>query len=121
MGDLVMFLLCSVLSNASILYDAANKLYKAMWRQDLGSRLQDVDQCEGLKYLPATVVQVDDLQLRQLGCNAKAILVSEEYRFTSDALEGRQKAQNNSGGIVVMRHPGIGTNLLQKDNFAHDS
>jgi hypothetical protein len=119
MGDLVMFLLCSVLSNASILYDAANKLYKAMWRQDLGSRLQDVDQCEGLKYLPATVV--DDLQLRQLGCNAKAILVREEYRFTLDALEGRQKAQNNSGGIVVMGHPGIGTNLLQKDNFAHDS
>jgi hypothetical protein len=110
MGDLVMFLLCSV----PTLYDAAKKLHKAMWRQDLGRRLQDVDQCEGLKYLPATVI--NDLQLLQLGCNATAILVREEYSFTLRALEG---CHTNSGGIVLMGHPGIGMNLLRKDYFAH--
>jgi hypothetical protein len=72
-----------------------------MWRQDLGSRLQDVDRCEGLKYLPATVV--DNLGLRELRCNAKAILV-REYRFTLDTLEGRQ---NDFGGMVVTGYPGI--------------
>jgi hypothetical protein len=106
--------LCSVPSGTLRLYDAAQKLHKAMWRQDLGRRLQDVDQCEGLKYLPATAV--DDLQLRELGCKAKVILVREEYTFTLNALEGRQE---HSGGIVVTGHPGIGTNLLQKDIYAH--
>lgn len=73
-----------------------NKLYKAMWQQDFGNRLQDIDQCEGLQYPPVTVV--DDLQLRELGFNAKVILVRDEYRFTLDALEERQ---NDSEGIVV--------------------
>jgi hypothetical protein len=93
---------------------AADKLHEAMWRQDLGRRLQDVDRCEGLKYLPATVV--DDLQLADLGCEADVILVREEYVFTLNALEGRQK---NTGGIVLTGHPGIGTSLLQKDICAH--
>jgi hypothetical protein len=106
--------LCSVSSNTLRLYEAAEKLHKAMWRQDLGRRLQDVDQCEGLKYLPATVV--DDLQLRELGCGAKAILFREEYTVTLNALEG---CEDDSGGIVVTGHPGIGTNLLQKDIYAH--
>jgi hypothetical protein len=75
-----------------------------MWQQDLESRLQDVGQCEGLKYLPPTAVH--DLRLRRLGCTAEAILVREEYYFTLKALEGRQ---NNSGGIIVTGHPGIGT------------
>ena len=97
-----------------MLYDAAVKLHKAMWRQDLGSRLQDVEQCEGLKYLPAT--EVNNLQLRHLGCTARAILIREEYSFTLEALEGRQ---DNSGGMIVTGHSGIGTHLLQNDNFAH--
>ena len=107
-----MFFLCPVSSGSSTLYDAANRLYTAMWQQDLGSKLQDVDQCEGFKYLPATVV--NELRLRELKCNAMAILVREEYRSTLDTLEARQ----NIGGMVVMGHPGIGTNLLQKDNLA---
>ncbi len=114
LGDLVMFPLCSVSSDSSKLYDAANKLYTAMWRQDLTNRLRDVDKCEGFKYLPATVVS--DLGLRELRFNATVMLVREEYRSTFDILEGRQ---NNSGGMVVTSHPGTGTNLLQKDNFAH--
>lgn len=64
--------------------------------------------------MSATVV--DDLGLRELRCDAMAIPVREEYRFTLDTLEG---CQNDSGGIVVTGHPRIGTNLLQKDNFAH--
>jgi hypothetical protein len=111
LGDLVI-LLCSDPSDALVLYDAAVKLHKAMWRQDLGGILQDVDQCEGLKFLPAAVV--NELQLRELGCNAKAILVREEYTFALKAMEGRQM---DSGGIIVTGHPGIGTNLLQKDNI----
>jgi hypothetical protein len=106
-----MFLLCSAPSGSPKWYDVAKKLYKAMWRQDLTSRLQDV---EDLKYLPATVV--DELGLQDLGFDASVLLVREEYRFTLKALEGRQ---TNSGGIVLTGHPGIGMNLLQKDNFAH--
>jgi len=79
-----------------------------MWRQDLTSR--DV---ESFKYLPATVV--DDLGLRELRFNALVMLVRNPYLFTLNTLERRQK---NTGGIVVTGHPGIGTNLLQKDNLA---
>ena len=47
--------------------------------------LQDVNQCDGFKYLPATVI--NDIGLRELVlCNAEAILVRDEYRFTFDAL-----------------------------------
>ena len=102
LADLVMFHLCSDPSDALLLHHAAEKLHKSMWQQDLESRLQDVGQCEGLKYLPSAVV--DDLQLRQLGCTAKAILVRDEYYFTLKALEG---CQNDSGGIIVTGHPGI--------------
>jgi len=104
-----MFLLCSAPSGNPKWYDAAKKLYRAMWRQDLTSRLQDV---KDLKYLPATVV--DELGLRKLGFDALVLLVREEYRFTLDTLEGRQ---NNSWGIVLTGHPGIGMNLLQKYNL----
>ena len=77
-----------------------------MWQQDLGSKLQDVDQCEGLKYLPDTMV--NQLQLRRLGCHAEAILVRKEYIFALNVLEDRQ---NNTGGIIITGHPGIGTYL----------
>jgi hypothetical protein len=113
-ADLVMFLPFSDPSYTMILYNAAVKLHKAMWEQDLESRLQEVSQCGGLKYLPATAIE--ELQLRRLGCTAEAILVREEYPFTLKALEARQ---NNSGGIIVTGHPGIGMNSLQNDNFAH--
>jgi hypothetical protein len=109
-----MFPLCLVPSDSSTLYDAANNLHTAMWQQDLESKLQDVDQCEGFKYLPSTVV--NDLRLRELTLYSMAILVREEYRYTLNTLEERQ---DNSGGVVVVGHPGIGTNLLQKNNFAH--
>jgi len=99
--------LCSVSSDELKLYHAAQKLHKAMWGQDLGKRLRDVDQCKGFKYLPADVV--DDLQLGRLGCDANIILVRKEYMSTMIALEGRR---NNSGGIVVTGHPGIGTKVV---------
>ena len=86
----------------------------AMWQQDLESRLQDVDQCEGFKYLPATVVK--DLRLWELQCDAEIILICNKYRLTLNTLV---RHQNTSGGIVVTGYPGIGTNLLQKDNLAH--
>jgi hypothetical protein len=102
-----MFLLGSVPSDTLRMYSSAKKLHKAMWNKDLNGRLEDVDD---LKYLPAT--QVEILELRQLGCSAKAILVRKEYRFTMNTLEERQKAQSESGGIVVTGHPGIGTPFI---------
>jgi len=99
-----MFLLCSDPSDALRLHEAAKKLHKAMWQQDLGSRLQDVD---NLKYLPAT--EVEGLRLQELGCDAKVILVRREYLITMNTFEGRQ---NNSGGMVITGHPGIGMILL---------
>ena len=121
MGDLVMFLPCSDPSRSLALHSAATKLHNAttrlhtaMWRQYLTSRLRDDDECDGFKYLPTTAVR--DLELRELGSGPSLMLVREEYRFAFDNLEGRQ---DNSGGIVVTGHPGIGTNSLQKDNFAH--
>ena len=91
----------------------ADGLYKAMWRQDLESKLQDVEGCNGLKYLPAAAV--NDLRLGELGCFAQAILVREEYLSTFSVLEERQ--DRCSGGIVVTGHPGIGANVLLKDNL----
>ena len=105
--NLIMFLLGSVPSDALRMYNSAKKLYEAMWNKDLNGRLADVDD---LKYLPTT--QVEILELRQLGCSAKAILVRKEYSFTMNALEERQKAQGDSGGIVVTGHPGIGTPFI---------
>lgn len=101
-------------SESLALHSAATRLHTAMWRQDLTSRLRDVDGCDGFKYLPATAVS--DLGLQELGYGPFFMLVREEYRFIFDNLEGRQ---DNSGGIVVTGHPGIGTDSLQKDNFAH--
>ena len=109
-----MFLLYSVPPDSQIFFDVANTLYMAMWQQDLKSSLKDVDQCEGLKYLPATVME--NLQLQELQCNAYFILIHNEYCLTLDTLA---RYPNTSGGIVVTGHPGIGTNLLQKDNLAH--
>ncbi|KAI0283049.1 hypothetical protein BGY98DRAFT_1093998 [Russula aff. rugulosa BPL654] len=90
-------------SDTLAVYDAAQKLHKIMWGNDLRSKLRDVEGIEGIKYLPPH--EVDNLQLRKLGCNAEAILIHKEYYFTLNALNGRQ---NNSGGIVIMGHPGIG-------------
>lgn len=87
-----------------------------MWRQDLEGILQDVDQCKGLKFVPAE--KVKELQLRELICNAKAILVREEYTFALKAMEG---CTMESGGIIVTGHPGIGMNLLQKVFCSHKS
>ena len=101
MGDLVMFLPCSDPSYRLALHGAATKLHTAMWRQDLTSRLRDVDECDGFKYLPTTAVR--DLGLRELGYGPSFMLVREEYRFAFDNLEGRQ---DNSGGIVVTGRPG---------------
>jgi hypothetical protein len=103
-----MFLLGSVPSDALAVYDAAQKLHKIMWGNDLRSKLQDVEGIEGIKYLPPH--EVDNLQLRKLGCNAEAILIRKEYYFTLNALNGRQ---NNSGGIVITGHPGIGTHYYR--------
>ena len=96
----------------SQLYVMADELYKAMWRQDLESKLQDVEGCNGLKYLPAAAIY--DLRLRELGCFAQAILVREEYRSTFSAMEERQ---DSLGGMVLTGHPGIGANVLLKDNL----
>ena len=93
-------------------YVAADELHEAMWRQDLESKLQDVEGCNGLKYLPAAAI--NDLRLQELGCVAKAILVREEYRSSFSILEERQ---DRFGGIVVTGHPGIGANVLLKDNL----
>ena len=41
--DLINSFLCSVLSEMSKLLAVADGLYKAMWRQDLESKLQDVE------------------------------------------------------------------------------
>lgn len=56
---------------------------------------------------PATAIE--ELQLRRLGCTAKAILVREEYPLTLKARKGRQ---NKSGGIIVTGHPGIGKSVF---------
>ena len=88
----------------------------AMWQQDLESSLQDVDQCKGFKYLPVDMIK--NLRLQHLRCYTKSILVRNEYHFTLETLM-RYQNSGNSGGMVVTGHPGIGTNLLQKDNLAH--
>jgi hypothetical protein len=113
--DLINMFLCSVPFEMSESYDVANKLHKAMWRQDVGSKLQDIEGCNDLKYLPAAAV--NDLGLRELGCFAEAILVREEYRSTFSALEQRRQRRGRSGGIVVTGHRGIGANVLLKDNL----
>jgi hypothetical protein len=59
-----------------------------------GDRTSEVD-CKMLINARASNTVVTDLQLRELGLNAKVILVRDEYRFTLDALVGRQ---NDSGG-----------------------
>ncbi len=81
-----------------------------MWGKNLDSRLEDVPNGQGLKFLPAT--EVNNLQLGRLGCTANAILFREEYSLTFDTL-GQYTAK--SGGMVVTGGSGIGTNLLQKD------
>ncbi len=91
-------------------YKASKMLYDAMWGKPLESRLLDVGNGEGLKFLPAT--EVDNLQLRKLGCPASSILFREEYGLTFDILS---KHPAKSGGMVVTGTSGIGTNLLQKD------
>ena len=78
-----------------------------MWLNDLEEKLLKVDKCEDLKYLPPT--EVENLQLNELGCEADAILVHEEYLLTFKELE---MYRLNIGGIVLMGQPGIGTSLL---------
>jgi hypothetical protein len=106
LGNLTILLVCSDPSDALIAYDVAQKLHKAMWRQDIESRLQYDN---GFKYLPAK--EVGHLQLRKLGCKTTAILIREEYTFTLNTLEERQK-RGHTGGVVVTGHPGIGTHLF---------
>ena len=87
-------------------YKAANDLHRAMWLNNFEGKLVEVDECEGLTYLPST--EVRDLQLNALGCNATAILVREEYHFTYEELK-KHHPNPNIGGIVLTGHPGIGT------------
>jgi hypothetical protein len=107
---------CSVPQQSTIWYNAAQVLHKAMWRQDLDKKLQKVTRGSDLKYLPPT--EVNNLQLRELGCYADAILVRKEYLVTFKSLEDHRP---NIGGVVVTGQPGIGTSFLQKDlgYFAH--
>jgi hypothetical protein len=77
-----------------------------MWRNDIGEKLRKVTESNDLKYLPPN--EVDNLQLRELGCDADAILIREEYTFTSKTLEDRRA---NMGGTVVTGQPGIGTTI----------
>ncbi len=100
--------------SSATFYEASKKLYHAMWRKDLQSRLRDVQVSNGkaLKFLPAT--EVDNLQLQQLGCPAKAILFREEYSSTFDILS-KHPAETGSGGMVVTGGSGIGTNPSPKD------
>ena len=83
-----------------------------MWLNDLEEKLLKVDKCEDLKYLPPT--EVENLQLNELGCEADAILVHEEYLLTFKELE---MYRPNIGGIILTGQPGIGTtrSFLQKD------
>ena len=101
LGNLITFFR-SVSYDAETVGVAARKLHEAMWQQDLGNILQDVD---GFNYLPAT--EVERLQLKQLGCDADVILVRSDYIFTMNIL--KQRRQKKSGGIVVTGTPGIGT------------
>ena len=104
-GNLITFLYL-VEYDAKTVGVAAWKLHEAMWQQDLGNILQDI---EGFKYLPTT--EVERLQLQELGCNADIILIHSDYIFTMNIL--KQCYQKKSGGIVVMG-TGIGTHQLQK-------
>lgn len=96
-------------SGRTRLYDVAHNLYRDMWRQDLTTRLQDVDGCEGFKYLPAT--EVNGLRLRELGLNAKVMLLRGEYIVAFNAMEAR-RVNTGTGGIVVTGHPGIGKSVF---------
>ena len=78
-----------------------------MWQTDLEKRLLDVDD---LKYLPSS--EVEDLQLRELGCDTDTILIREEYLF---ALKELKDCQPKFGGMVVMGQSGIGMSQLQKE------
>jgi hypothetical protein len=91
-------------------YKAAENLHQALWQKDLEKRFLEVNECEGLKFLPST--EVRDLRLKDLGCDANIILIREDYCFTLRELE--KYRQLNAGGVVVMGHPGIGTNLLRR-------
>ena len=83
-------------------YKAANDLHRAMWLKNFERKLAEVDECEGLTYLPSA--EVRDLQLNALGCNATAILVREEYHFTYEELK-RHHPNPNIGGMVLTGHP----------------
>ncbi len=105
LGHSVTLFPCS--AQVAIWFGAAKKLHRAMWQQnDLEKRLRKV---EGLKYLPPN--EVKDLRLDALGCDTQTILFREEYFYILEELERRRP---NIGGVVT-GHPGIGTNLLQKD------
>jgi hypothetical protein len=80
-----------------------------MWLNNFEGKLVEVDECEGLTYLPSA--EVRDLQLNALGCNATAILVREEYLFTYEEL---RRHRPNTGGTVLTGQPGIGTSLLRR-------
>ncbi len=78
-----------------------------MWGKNLEERLRNVSETNNLnsdlKYLPPD--EVDNLRLRELGCDADAILFREEYHLTSKRLEDLRP---NVGGVVVTGQPGIG-------------
>jgi hypothetical protein len=98
---------CSAQSDTC--YNAANHLHRAMWLDSLEKRLRKVDGYEELSFLP--LAEVENLQLKALGCDATPILVREEYLFTYEELK-KHHPNPNVGGMVLTGHPGIGTSLL---------
>ena len=87
---------------------AVKHLYGAMWENGLEEKLLYVDECKGLKYLPAT--EIKNLQLQELGCDEDTILFRKEYTFTSEKLEGLRPNIR----VVMTGQPGIGTSSLKK-------
>ena len=76
-------------------YKAAENLHQVVWQKDLEKRFLEVNECEGLKYLPST--EVRDLRLEDLGCDANIILIREDYYFTLRELEKYRQLSSNDG------------------------
>lgn len=80
-----------------------------MWGKDLEDITEDITpnvtrtSSDSLKYIPRDKVNM--LRLRDLGCDAGAILIRDEYRLAVGRLKDRRA---NIGGAVVTGQPGIG-------------
>jgi hypothetical protein len=84
----------------------ARRLYQALWGNGLLDTI--LEQVPGRKEKCLSKSQVSGLQLRELGYDAKTLLVREEYETALKTFEDLP-ADHDYGGVAVVGQPGIGT------------